>query len=663
MVSIIEHISEVGDNTGGVILSESQSAATESGFAHVGFIEFEADSDARVLAEKLISGKARNSDAGEESYTLAIEGGWGSGKTHFITRILARLPEVLECRSCDQDVDPWEDRVYVSEINGVCRVVQVMVFEAWAFVNLEQLIEQFLFAIGNALKNAGKGLEGVEREDLGAKPSVSISPEARSAKKDADWRDRARKIGNTLKGAAELVEGLVKILLVGADAVKGLSPDDPLFWIAPSAALFAARGDSMKEAAEGVGKIGEGVQSIATEKGGKKDAEESCVGKCEESAGNGEKLRGEPFGVVKARIKRQLSGLEEFRLVIVVDNLDRLGKENVRVLFQLMAAVADFPQISYLLAFDRKKVSSMLSLLQDEDSNESSSAGFGETYLEKVVSMSYRLPENDVAGILRGLFREMREQEGVDFEGADEEQLSRSLACAVQTPRRAYRLFDEFDSLLALGRRPVIRRSGGNTVLLLECALRYVFPELYRVIASEYEDNSKKELLRKIAQLDAAKYNSLEALVAEEEKGASNLSDFSQMKNRESPNRNHQGVNSRSPKEIIREGCDLLAEILGLTPACAVKCAKELEEAKGSILPFDQWQERNYSQEMRALFGSLEIYRTLLSFNLSKKEDGNVDKRFISGKIEGQNGKDGSLREKEYGALREYIEGRNLRSK
>jgi len=81
-------------------------------------------------------------------------------------------------------------------------------------------------------------------------------------------------------------------------------------------------------------------------------------------------------GVVAA-----LEELDRPRLV-VIDDLDRLPVEEIRAMIQAIKAVADFPRITYLLAYDRNVVA--CALAADKES--------GLSYLEKIVQVAYPIP-------------------------------------------------------------------------------------------------------------------------------------------------------------------------------------------------------------------------------------------------------------------------------
>lgn len=85
--------------------------------------------------------------------------------------------------------------------------------------------------------------------------------------------------------------------------------------------------------------------------------------------------------------KTQLeSALREInrKIVIVIDDIDRLTNSQIRDVFQLVKQVADFPNVIYILAMDRDVVRSALSEVHNIDGNE---------YLEKIIQIPFELPE------------------------------------------------------------------------------------------------------------------------------------------------------------------------------------------------------------------------------------------------------------------------------
>ena len=85
---------------------------------------------------------------------------------------------------------------------------------------------------------------------------------------------------------------------------------------------------------------------------------------------------------LRRTIDRLLAG-QPRKVLVVIDDIDRLSAEEVRLMFQLIKAVADFPKTIYLLAFSRDVVIDALDQAQPDQ---------GEAYLEKIVQVPFNLP-------------------------------------------------------------------------------------------------------------------------------------------------------------------------------------------------------------------------------------------------------------------------------
>ena len=86
---------------------------------------------------------------------------------------------------------------------------------------------------------------------------------------------------------------------------------------------------------------------------------------------------------------------EATRVVVVIDDIDRLDANEIRQLFQLVKAIADFPNVIYLLAFDRDVVVSALDLAVGNKGND---------YLEKIVQVPFAIPPVDRSKLQALLF-------------------------------------------------------------------------------------------------------------------------------------------------------------------------------------------------------------------------------------------------------------------
>lgn len=82
-------------------------------------------------------------------------------------------------------------------------------------------------------------------------------------------------------------------------------------------------------------------------------------------------------------------------ILIVMDDIDRLSKDEIRLLFQLVKANADFPNLIYLLLFQREVV---------EASLETVTGVSGREFLEKIVQVGFDMPRIERPRLERLLF-------------------------------------------------------------------------------------------------------------------------------------------------------------------------------------------------------------------------------------------------------------------
>jgi predicted KAP-like P-loop ATPase len=89
-------------------------------------------------------------------------------------------------------------------------------------------------------------------------------------------------------------------------------------------------------------------------------------------------------------------GLDK-KIVVVIDDIDRLDKFETRLIMKLVKMTANFPRTVFLLAYDRKRVAQRLA----EDGWD------GEEFLKKIIQVSFTLPEPDRQGLNNILFSDL----------------------------------------------------------------------------------------------------------------------------------------------------------------------------------------------------------------------------------------------------------------
>lgn len=88
------------------------------------------------------------------------------------------------------------------------------------------------------------------------------------------------------------------------------------------------------------------------------------------------------------QLKNQFSRViseSSVRLVVIMDDIDRLDKSEIQTVFKLVKLLADFPNTTYILAFDDKRVAEALK-------EKYGSADAGRSFLEKIIQVPLSLP-------------------------------------------------------------------------------------------------------------------------------------------------------------------------------------------------------------------------------------------------------------------------------
>ena len=85
---------------------------------------------------------------------------------------------------------------------------------------------------------------------------------------------------------------------------------------------------------------------------------------------------------LKAELSAEFAKLPK-PILVVIDDIDRLTKQEIRLVIQLIKSNADFPNITYLLLYQRETVARSLEEILGED---------GHSYLQKIVQVDLDIP-------------------------------------------------------------------------------------------------------------------------------------------------------------------------------------------------------------------------------------------------------------------------------
>lgn len=350
----------------------------ECGYPECEFVGVKTKNFAQGLAEKLRNPGRDLLSEDKNSYTIALCGAWGSGKTHFLRSVRQCLDE--SCSDC-------------------C----VMDFDPWAFGGTGQLAKQFFTQLSECIDSLGSS---GDPDGNSNQTGNLLTPETK------------RKIVNALGGMGGM-------LSVSGPLLSALG-------VSAGIHLVESVGAMVKEGAAGVS-AGIGDQDKKKDDGADGSRALSVPSLCR----------------LKADVDKCIKDIGDMRIVVIVDNIDRLSSEDIATLFQLISTLGDFPKVSYLLSFDYDLVVRSLSSVQTGEAaflndGEPAQSLWGERYLEKVLSWRLELPPLDLSSLISSLVEGAGETcDQILFSGLGDDALtSAALSAALETPRTALRVFD-----------------------------------------------------------------------------------------------------------------------------------------------------------------------------------------------------------------------------
>lgn len=97
---------------------------------------------------------------------------------------------------------------------------------------------------------------------------------------------------------------------------------------------------------------------------------------------------------IKEKIEKELRNCNHSKIIIVIDDMDRLFPKEILTIFKTVKMIADFPNVVYVLAFDKARVINLLKKQID-----------AEDYIKKIVQIEKTIPPIDEE-ILKNIFLE-----------------------------------------------------------------------------------------------------------------------------------------------------------------------------------------------------------------------------------------------------------------
>lgn len=255
---------------------------------------------------------------------------------------------------------PWGEgktsvkNITLESLRKTIPAVTVVEFNPWQWGGQDQLASAFFDQIGLALGRTDKGLEGRRRA--------------------AKWRAYAAylRAGSLLVSGVPrflfpllLVLGSVGLLLAGLGSLAGVLR-----------ILFGLVGAILLLIAALLNQGGKFAEFISSGIAAQVEAAQKSLDE------------------IRKELTDLLAKLKE-PLVVVIDDVDRLDKKEVQLLFQLVKANADFPSLVYLMLFQRNTVEQSLNEI---------SGGSGRDFLEKIIQVGFDVPIAERGRLERAVF-------------------------------------------------------------------------------------------------------------------------------------------------------------------------------------------------------------------------------------------------------------------
>ncbi len=153
-------------------------------------------------------------------------------------------------------------------------------------------------------------------------------------------------------------------------------------------------------------------------------------------------MGGDDIDTCKKHVSNELKYAFE-NVIVVIDDIDRLPNNRICLLFQLVAQIADFPHVHYLLAYDVDVVERAIHELQNAP---------GWDYLEKIVQLPIDIPQIPRAYLyerIRGYLNPILVRNGISEEDPEASRASRvigyALAPSIHTMRDFKRFLNAFE--------------------------------------------------------------------------------------------------------------------------------------------------------------------------------------------------------------------------
>lgn len=209
----------------------------------------------------------------------------------------------------------------------------------------------------------------------------------------------------------------------------------------------------------------------------------------------------EDLETLKSNINQELEDLDK-KLLIVIDDIDRLCDEEIREMFQLVKSIADFKNTIYILSYDREIVTKALDKSQQDK---------GEEYLEKIVQVPLVLPYISKSDLDKIFINRLNTSIDIPDEEYDNEYFSKIYYNGLAESFENLRDIERYMNVFNLGINLAIEELNINDYIVLTL-IKVFEPNLYEYIKNnkdyfsgtkfdEFLNKDKKEILDKLEEI------------------------------------------------------------------------------------------------------------------------------------------------------------------